>query len=306
MRAYGIAAFAVTAAISGVAAQESSLAVSPLFSSHAVLQRDEPIRFWGTSEPGSLVSGTFAGSEFEAEADGAGRWEAVIDPKPAGGPFVLYVNSGDASIRSNNILVGDVWLCSGQSNMGWRLEQSDLGDRFIQAAGNEQLRVLQANRRTSHEPINAVDSRGWRPDASSYVPRFSAVGYHFGRLLQEETGVPIGLIEATWGGTPAEAWTPEPTLRANPSWAQPLLDKLPEYDLSPEELQSQVDAFEAKHADYIASILENEQGLAAGWQLPEHDDSEWTDINAPGFWEPVIGSVDGIVWLRRTVALSAD
>lgn len=303
-RVYGIVAFVMTAALGSAAGQDGSLTVSPLFSNHAVLQRDMPIRFWGTSDPGTTVSGTFAGSEFSTTADDDGHWETVIGPKAAGGPFVLYVHSGDDSIRSNNILVGDVWLCSGQSNMGWRLEQSDRGAEFIESASSDGLRMLQANRRTSHEPIDTVDSRGWRTDAPAYVARFSAVGYHFGRLLHEQTGVPIGLIESTWGGTPAEAWTPEPTLRANTDWAQPLLDTLPDYDVPPEELQAQVDAFERQHADYIARVLEAEQGLPAGWHTPEHVDADWTDITAPGFWEPVIGSVDGIVWLRKTVVLT--
>ncbi|MEL7483846.1 MAG: sialate O-acetylesterase, partial [Planctomycetota bacterium] len=305
-RTYAVHAIVVSAAVTHAGAQDATLTVSPLFSSHAVLQRDEPIHFWGTSEPGASVTGTFARATFETAADDSGRWRATIDPLPAGGPHVLYLTSGDESLRSNNILIGDIWLCSGQSNMGWRLEQTDLGEQFIDAAGNAQLRLLQANRRTSHEPIDVVDSRGWRPDAPSYVPRFSAVGYHFGRIVQEETGVPIGLIESTWGGTPAEAWTPEPTLRDNTDWAQPLLDKLPAYDVSPQELEAQIAAFEAKHADYIAGILEAEAGLPAGWHTPQLDDSGWQTIGAPGFWEPIIGSVDGIVWLRRTITLSAD
>ncbi|MEO1717107.1 MAG: 9-O-acetylesterase, partial [Planctomycetota bacterium] len=95
----GILAFVVSAALGSAEAQDGSLTVSPLFASHAVLQRDMPIRFWGTSDPGTTVSGTFAGSEFSAKADDDGHWETVIGPKAAGGPFVLYVNSGDDSIR---------------------------------------------------------------------------------------------------------------------------------------------------------------------------------------------------------------
>lgn len=300
-----ILAAAASTLIIAHAAVGQELTVSPLFSSYSVLQRDAAIHLWGSAKPDSSVAVEFAGKSVGIKANDEGRWEAEFPAMDAGGPYTLTLTNGDETVTLKNILVGDVWICSGQSNMGFRLENDIRGKDTIANASNDSLRLMQINRRTSNDPIDEVDSRGWRPDRPDYAERFSAVGYYFGQQLQSELGVPIGLIESTWGGTPAEAWTPEPALRAGSSWSSDILDTIPSYDISPEESQRQVDEFEAQHAAYIERILTDEVGLTEGWHELGFDDTGWTTFDAPQFWEPVIGNIDGIVWLRKTITLTA-
>lgn len=287
-----------------VSAQE--LSVSPLYSSYAVLQRDADITLNGKAAAGTEVSIEFAGQTISATANESGIWSVTLPAMDAGGPHVLLVTAGDEQIKNHSILIGDVWVCSGQSNMGFRLENSIGGIDATANAANESVHLIQMNRRTSNEPLDEVDSRGWRPDRPDYAGRFSAVGYYFGQSLQSELGVPIGLIESTWGGTPAESWTPEATLRSNPEWAGDLLESIPLYDMTEEEKDKLVAEFETAHGNYIARILDAEQGEDLGWHTPDLDDADWTDYEAPAFWEPTLGSIDGIVWLRHTLTLTAD
>ena len=296
-----LTAAVLLSAASITSAQE--LSVSPFFSSYAVIQRDEQIRIWGTTEPREKVTAEFNGKSAEATADDTGRWQLDFPAMKAGGPHTLTVSDDDETVTSKNILIGDVWVCSGQSNMGFRLENDIRGAETIANAKNDLVRLMQVNRRTSNDPIESVVSRGWRPDRPDYAERFSAVGYYFGQQIQSELGVPVGMIESTWGGTPAEAWTPEPALRAGSSWSQSILESIPSYDLTPEETEKLVAEYEAKHAAYIERILAEEPGLGEGWHESTLDDSDWVTFDAPQFWEPVIGNIDGIVWLRKTITL---
>ena len=285
-------------------AHAQDLSVSPYFSSYAVIQRDAAIRVWGESEPGDHIAAEFNGQSAKATADDDGQWTLDFPAMKAGGPYTLTITDGEETVTSKNILVGDVWVCSGQSNMGFRIENDIRGAEAIANANNNQFRLMQINRRTSNDPINQVDSRGWRPDGPDYAGRFSAVGYFFGRQIQSELGVPVGMIESTWGGTPAEAWTPEPALRDGSDWAQNILDSIPSYDRSPEETEKLVAEYEAKHAAYIKRILTDETGLAEGWNSESYNDSDWTTFDAPQFWEPILGNIDGVVWLRKAITLT--
>jgi len=188
-----------------------------LISEGMVLQRNAPLRFWGWAEEGETVTVEFLGQKRSVRATG-GTWEVTLKPvTTAGGPFRLVI-AGKNRIEFTDILVGEVWLLSGQSNMEWPLRGSFQPEDAIAKSANPNLRLFMVRNTRSDEPLNDVAvQQPWGAASPETTAGFSAVGYYFGRALQAKLGVPIGLISADWGGTPAEAWTPEPRLRSEAS-----------------------------------------------------------------------------------------
>jgi sialate O-acetylesterase len=186
-----------------------------LFSDHAVLQRDRPVRIWGWAYGGENVTVRFHSQTVVTQTDPTGYWEAWLKPEPAGGPYTLTV-SGDSTptpIERKDILVGDVWLASGQSNMEFPLAgfpgtiPAPLkdGDKEIAAANHPRIRLLVQKKATSTVPLTE-GSDGWTECTPDTARHFSAVAYFFGREISEKENVPVGLIDSTWGGTPAHSW----------------------------------------------------------------------------------------------------
>ncbi|MFZ4780363.1 MAG: sialate O-acetylesterase, partial [Terrimicrobiaceae bacterium] len=185
-----------------------------LFSDNAVLQRDKNVPVWGTAAEGEKVTVDFAGRKLETVAKD-GRWRVEFPPMPASSEPRSMTFSGNNSVTASNILVGEVWLCSGQSNMEWALKNSTGGAEAVAASADPQFRIMRIPHRASDEP-QATANATWNECSPASVPYFSAVGYHFGRDLRKTLGVPVGLIGSYFGGTPAEAWTDRKTLAENP------------------------------------------------------------------------------------------
>jgi sialate O-acetylesterase len=201
--------------VSFAATARADVAPSPVFTDHAVLQRDKPIRIWGTSDPGELVRislSTDTGTRTAARANADGRWIAELPPQPAGGPYTLTIQ-GKNRVQFKDVLVGEVWVCSGQSNMEFHLRQSFEPQKDIAAAANPKIRLFTVTRGTAMAPLDRVKGE-WQECTPETARNFSAVGYYFGRDLQKALGVPVGLIHTSWGGTPAEAWTSKEGLDA--------------------------------------------------------------------------------------------
>ena len=182
-----------------------------------VLQRNAPLRFWGWADDGEMVTVEFLGQTSSVKAT-RGMWEVTLKPvNIAGGPFRLVI-SGKNRIEFTDILVGEVWVLSGQSNMEFSLKSSFQSDDAIAKSANPNIRLFMVRNTRSDEPTSdVVVQQPWGAAAPETTAGFSAVGYYFGRSLNATLGVPIGLIEADWGGTPAEAWTPESRLSSNAS-----------------------------------------------------------------------------------------
>lgn len=186
--------------------------LSALFSDHAVLQRNQPIRVWGWASPGETVQVEFHGKNESAIADKDGEWQVWLKPESAGGPYDLTV-SGDktqAAIKRTDLLIGDVWIASGQSNMefpltGWTNQPMKNGPAEIAAANHSRLRLLKQEKIMSNYPLPDISGK-WVVCTPETVAGFSAVAYLFGKDLLKRENVPIGLIETAWGGTPAHSW----------------------------------------------------------------------------------------------------
>ncbi|MBS0209560.1 MAG: DUF1080 domain-containing protein [Planctomycetes bacterium] len=196
-----------------------SFILGSLFSNHAVLQRDMPAPVWGQAAPGIKVTVKFADQEKVATADKNGRWEVRLDPLAASseGRTLTATAEGETKpLSRTDVLVGEVWICSGQSNMAWTLSSSDGGAEAIAAAGDGQLRLFAAAAKATDEP-QALIGGEWAVDAPNAAQGFSGVAYFFGKELRKSLGVPVGLVRSAVGGTVAEAWTARGDLEANPT-----------------------------------------------------------------------------------------
>jgi len=195
-------------------ATHAEVSVPGLFSDQMVLQRDIKLPVWGTASPDEQVTVKLGEHQASATADSAGRWRVQLDPLPAGGPFEMTIK-GTNTIVLKDVLVGEVWVCSGQSNMAFALKHAVHGEQEVAAADHPRIRLFVVPRTTADEPQTGVGG-AWKACAPDTAGSFSAVGYFFGRQLQETLNVPIGLIDSSWGGTPAEAWTARSALDADP------------------------------------------------------------------------------------------
>jgi len=199
----------------------ADVSLPKVFSSHMVLQRNMPIHIWGFADPGEKVSVEFHGTSGTATADTVGRWSVYLPAQPAGGPFTFTVR-GSNSLQLDDILLGDLWVASGQSNMEMPLAGFPGNavvkdaDKEIAAANYPNIRLLRVKQDTSDYPLEEVkDVDGWSVCTPETARSFSAVAYFFARDLQQTEHVPIGLVDSTWGGSPAEAWTSLAALSAD-------------------------------------------------------------------------------------------
>ena len=217
--------------LAGLEAQ-ATVRLPALVGSHMVLQRDRLLRLWGWAAPGEAVRLTFRGHAYAASMpDANGRWEATLPARPAGGPYVLTV-AGQNTIVLNDVLVGDVWLAAGQSNMQFPVKDNNPrgyqpalnADQEIAAATYPGIRMFTVNQATAFRPTAEAPGTGWQVCRPATVAGFSAVAYFFGRDLYRHFHVPVGLVVSSWGGTPAEAWMSAEALRAFPEFGQRLAE----------------------------------------------------------------------------------
>ncbi|MDA8743424.1 sialate O-acetylesterase [Rubripirellula amarantea] len=192
---------------------QAELKMSPVFGDSMVLQRDQPVRVWGWTTAGHEVTVAIAGHEATATADEQGRFEVMLDALPAGGPHEMTI-AADESRTFTDVLVGEVWVCSGQSNMQWSLGQSNDADLEALTAKYPNLRLITVPTIAAQTPKNDFNG-SWKACTPKTVKDFSGVGYLFGRQLHETLDVPVGLIDNAWGGSAAEAWVPQDVLAAD-------------------------------------------------------------------------------------------
>ncbi len=278
---------------------------NPLFGDHAVLQQGREVPVWGTGDEGERVTVEIAGRRAETVARG-GRWLVRLPELPAGGPYTLTIR-GTNTVTVQDVLVGEVWLCGGQSNMERQLgpregQKPIIGwERETAAANLPQLRQFLVPQKTSPVPVAEVAGE-WKVCTPDTAPDFTAVGFFFGRALQQSRGgVPVGLIHSSWGGTPAEAWTTLGTMRQFPG-QEATLALLDEVARDPARGA-------ALYARTLAEWLKtNDAGSRpdAPWSADRVQPEGWTTSQEPGLWEAKdLPGFDGIVWFRKEFTLPA-
>ena len=215
----------------------ADVTLAPLFSNDAVLQHGKPLPVWGRADPGEGVRVEFAGQTVHTTADQSGRWYALLDPlQPAIEPAELVV-TGKNTLRVTGVVVGEVWLCSGQSNMEWPLRLALNPEQEIAAARFPLVRHFKVKPRMAETPVEIAEG-GWTACSPETAGDFTAVGYFFARDLHTRFGVPVGLINSTWGGTPIESWLSPATVNLNPTFRHVIdrwLDVLKRYPAAKEQ-----------------------------------------------------------------------
>jgi sialate O-acetylesterase len=186
-----------------------------VFADGMVLQRDRPCPVWGRADAGEPITVTFRDQQVQTAADALGRWQIALRPTSAGGPFTIEI-AGKNAIRINDVLVGEVWLASGQSNMGWTVRQSNNADREIANSANPQIRFFKVENTVAAAP--AEDVKGaWSAASPATTGAYSAAGYFFARHLHDRLKVPVAILQSAWGGTPAESWVRASALSGDPA-----------------------------------------------------------------------------------------
>ncbi len=278
---------------------------NPLFCDHAVLQQGGEVPVWGTAAEGEAVTVEIAGRSAQATATG-GRWLVRLPELPVGGPYTLTIR-GTNTVTLQDVLVGEVWICGGQSNMerqlGPRAGQKPIigWERAVAAANLPQLRQFYVPQKTSPTPLAAAPGE-WQVCTPDTAPDFTAVGFFFGRALQQARGVPVGLIHSSWGGTPAESWTSARTLGTLPGYAETLA-------LMAEQTRDPEGAARRYHQALAEWSRAHDTGTAAAtpWSAEALATEDWTKSNEPALWEQFgLPGFDGIVWFRKEFVLSAE
>jgi sialate O-acetylesterase len=254
-----------------------------LFTDGAVLQRGRPVPVWGTADPAEAVEVTLAGdgkplATASAVADQDGRWRCDLPALPeAGGTYALRVKGKSNEVAVENVLVGEVWLCSGQSNMQWPLKASRGGKAAVRGAADPRLRLFSVANGPAMTPER--DARGsWAACSPESAEAFSAVGYYFGRYLRQKLGVPVGLIQNAWGGTPAEAWTSRKVLESDPALAHLISN----FEQRLREYPQQLESFAAAAERYMESAEKaRAEGKPASKAPKKPQDPKTFPNNAP-------------------------
>ena len=262
-----------------------------------VLQRDLPVKLWGKADKGETVSVTLNGQTVRTTTGKDGVWRLQLKAMPYGGPYEMTVK-GKNTIVLRNILIGDVWVCSGQSNMQFGVANTDNAQEEIRNARHPKIRLLTVNWSMSNVPLQEAYTRGsWVECSPETIERFSAVGYFFGREINRQTDIPIGLINASCGGTVIETWTGMQTMSTLSEYA----DKL-------ERMQSPDFSNRLKNTKKpdLSELLEVEPGKLEKWYLPETDVSDWKTTQLPSRWSDEGIKGLGSIWYRKEFTLTAE
>ncbi len=281
----------------------AQLQLPAIVGDNMVLQRDKELRIWGWADPGSDVNLTFAGSDYETTTNASGEWELRMPAREAGGPYSMTITSGEESITLENILVGEVWLFSGQSNMVHYLDlhKERYAEEIKKADYTDIRQFLVPQNPVLTGPAEKLPPASWKEARGEDLLRFSVVGYFFAKAIHEEYDIPVGFINASVGGTPIEAWTSEEGLQEFPD----LAGRIKENKDTAWVRSVNQHAGEVRRA--YQNDLPEDQGLEASvpWFMPEANDADWRKINVPGYWEDQgVRDLNGIVWYRKEIMVS--
>ncbi len=281
--------------------------LNPLFQDHAILQRDQANRVWGEADAGDRVTVTFAGKKATARADAKGHWEVSLPAVAAGGPYTLTASTGHGASQSiGDVLVGDVWLCSGQSNMVLQVKRALDARAEVQNASNDRIRMLTVDNVSSATPMDSIPATDhWLKTTPQNVPEFSAACYFFARELQKKVDVPMGLVVAAWGGSRIQPWMSANALRKVGGYDGPL-DLLELYAKDRQKAGAQWDEqWRAWWHSRPGVSADDEPWNPAhitqqGWQPAPLDKGAWQH-----WGKPDLANFTGTVWYRTVVKLNA-
>ncbi len=278
------------------------ITLSGLFTDHMVLQRNKEIPVWGNAPKGEEIVIQFQGSTFKGKADEQGKWHIILPSYPEGGPYNMQINE----IILNDIMVGDVWLCSGQSNMEWPMSQINDSEKEILDSNYPNIRLFKVAHKVALTPQENIDADGWVLADPTTVKDFSAVGFLFGRELHQwmEQGVPIGLIQSTWGGTEVETWISKEAIQEVDAFKEELTDL--NQGTMASIIAKKKKEFQQLLTQFDDGTKEWENG-SYQWIKPNLSTNTWKEMNLPSLWEEEgLKEVDGVVWFRKSIILTEE
>lgn len=279
---------------------QADVSLPSVLSDNMVLQQKTNAGIWGTATPNSSVKiyTSWNRKSYIAKADSKGTWKMQVATPAYGGPYSIKISQGN-TIELKNILIGEVWVCSGQSNMemplaGWGKVVNY--EKEIADANYPKIRLLQAIRTTSNTPLTDLKVRnsGWDVCTPETVADFSSTAYFFAREVYNKTKIPVGLIHTSWGGTIAEAWTSYETLKTLPDFAE-AAEKI--------KSVSNLNVAEAKQKkeEWDEVVAGRDIGAKENWQQVAHNDKDWKLVKVPDFIEKNVRGFDGVIWFRKKI-----
>jgi sialate O-acetylesterase len=284
------------------ASLQAEIKLPPIIGSHMVLQQKQANPIWGWETPGSSVTVAFAGQSKSAIAGTDGKWTVKLDPLPANAnPQSLEISSNGAKVTLEDVLIGEVWMCSGQSNMGFQLNSDWNGDLEAKASTLPNLRLIKVPQVGTQELQN--DFKGeWKASSEESALRFSAVGFLFGRYIHQIIGVPVGLIDNAWGGSAAEAWMRRSTLEKDPRFAR-LMENTVQTEIQKKSPEAKTEYEAAVQKHKLAAEKAKAEGKAA--PRPPQSPESWLSGNQRpgnifnGVVNPTLGyGIKGVIWYQ--------
>lgn len=287
---------------------EAKVTLPAIFSDNMILQQKSDMLFCGKATPNSSVTihPSWCKKAVIAHSDAHGAWQTTIATPKAGGPYTITFDDGERTVLSN-VVVGEVWFCSGQSNMempvaGWGKVLNY--EEEIKNATYPDIRFYQVKKTTSVSPVaEAIPTMGgWQECSSATVPEFSSLAYFYARRLHQELKIPVGVIDCTWGGTPAESWTSAQTL-AHVSGYEEHMQQLAAIGYDENKA---IELYGKASQEWKARATNIDQGFKESWETPSTDDHDWEVMTLPCYWESQsLKNFDGVVWFRKEVEIPA-
>jgi sialate O-acetylesterase len=267
----------------------AAITLPKIFTNNMVLQRDKPLKIWGNAVRGENVTISFNGQKVSTKTGNDGQWLINLKAMNYGGPYDMTLSSRSGSITLKNILIGDVWICSGQSNMEWIIKNTNNAEKEIAESNYPKIRLYTVKKELSFIPQKDLAGGEWLECNSTTVPDFSAVAYFFGRKLNKDLDVPVGLINSSWGGTNIQTWISWDVMSQKEQYKNADLKKL-QQELKEVSLRQ----------EQFQQAMQHDKGVEEKWYEPETSLDGWKKITLPELWEKTeIGNVDGIIWFRK-------
>ncbi|MDP2337025.1 MAG: sialate O-acetylesterase [Bacteroidota bacterium] len=270
----------------------------PIFNSNMVLQQGIEIPVWGWASPGEKVTVTIEKATVFAKTSKEGKWLVKLPAMKSGGPYQMTVKGKNLQ-TFDNVKIGEVWVCSGQSNMEFNLISANNGESEVEASNYPEIRLFTVKKRISQTPQDQLEEGEWQECSPATSHHFSAVAYFFGRALYEKLKVPIGLINTSWGGTIAETWISGETIEKDPDFAGQLSQ------LKKINLDDYAKTIEKEVRERVGEYSTVDLGMKGDqpiWADPDFNDSAWKLMKLPGYIEQNgLEGVDGIIWFRKEI-----
>lgn len=300
-----MAALSAVAGMASATAQTSAPAFAHIFSDHAVVQRDQPIAVWGRAAAGTEVKVTLGASSASAKTDASGKWRVELPKLGAGGPYPLTATGAGRSSTLKDIMVGDVFLCSGQSNMEFAMKNATNAWGDVGSSANADIRFVNIEKDSQSAPLaDLAKPAVWKVASPATTGDASAVCYHMARSLQRRYRIPVGFVNASWGGTTIQGWIGAQALRGLPAYREGV-------DTLAQHAGNRVQAIEQEARRQEAWWERQDPQAAAqrAFVAPGYDDRAWPVVTPSGRWREsgvaAFKDFSGVAWFRTSVELSA-